>query len=156
MVIIEPSQLIECPKIYIVVSKFNPEITDRLLAGAIKVLKENDIPQDNYSVVYVTGVFEIPIITKHILIYKKPDGIIVIGAVIKGETEHYYFLSAAVLPKILELSLEFKIPITNSIIICENEQQALERAGGRVGNRGSEAATALLNSLSVLSKIKPL
>ncbi len=88
------------------------------------------------------------------LIYN--DGIIVIGAIIKGETEQYYILSQSVLPVILDLSVEFKIPITNGIVICENEQQALERSGGRVCNRGSEAAQALLNSLSVISQIKPL
>ncbi len=154
--IIKPNKLLELPKIFIVVSEFNFEITEKLVDGCLNVLKDNGITEDYYSVVYVSGVFEIPIITKHILIHKKPDGVIVIGAVIKGETEHYYFLANAVLPKILKLSLEFKVPICNGIIVCENEQQARERAGGRVGNRGSEAAKALVNSLSVISQIKPL
>lgn len=153
---ISPSKLIDIPKIFIVVSKFNSLITENLLKGAIDILHKNDITEDNYTIVFVDGSYEIPIVVKQVLIHKKPDGVIVIGAIIKGETEHYYFLANSVIPKIIDLSLEFKVPITNSIIVCENEEQAFDRAGGKVGNRGSEAAIALLDALSVINHIKPL
>ncbi len=153
---ISASKLADIPKIFIIVSKFHLSISQNLLKGAIDILNKNGITEDNYAVVYVDGAYEIPIVLKEVLIHKKPDGVIVVGAIIKGETEHYYFLANSVIPKILDLSLEFKVPITNSIIVCENEQQGIERAGGKVGNRGSEAANALLNTLSIIDHIKPL
>lgn len=153
---ITASELVETPNIFLVVSKFNSTVTEKLLNGAIEVLKKNNITEENFTIVYVDGSYEIPVVLKHILIHKKPAGVIVIGAIIKGETEHYYFLANSVIPKVMDLSLEFKTPVTNAVIVCENEEQALERAGGKVGNRGSEAAIALLNTISIIERIKPL
>jgi 6,7-dimethyl-8-ribityllumazine synthase len=131
----------------IVVSEFNKIITEKLLEGAKKVLEENNF---NYEVYFVNGSFEIPIMIKLLSKKKTFDGFIAIGCIIKGETEHYKYIAKAVSYGIMKLSLELEIPITFSILIVENLEQALNRAGGKFGNKGEESAKALIKILKNL------
>jgi len=131
----------------IVVSEFNKIITEKLLEGAKKVLEENKY---NYEVYFVNGSFEIPIMIKLLSKKKTFDGFIAIGCIIKGETEHYEYIAKAVSYGIMKLSLELEIPITFSILIVDNLEQALNRAGGKFGNKGEESAKALIKILKNL------
>jgi 6,7-dimethyl-8-ribityllumazine synthase len=131
----------------IVVSEFNKIITEKLLEGAKKVLEENNF---NYEVYFVDGSFEIPIMIKLLSKKKAFDGFIAIGCIIKGETEHYKYIAKAVSYGIMKLSLELEIPITFSILTVDNLEQALNRAGGKFGNKGEESAKALIKILKNL------
>jgi 6,7-dimethyl-8-ribityllumazine synthase len=131
----------------IVVSEFNKIITEKLLEGAKKVLEENNF---NYEVYFVNGSFEIPIMIKLLSKKKAFDGFIAIGCIIKGETEHYKYIANAVSYGIMKLSLELEIPITFSILTVDNLEQALNRAGGKFGNKGEESAKALIKVLKNL------
>jgi 6,7-dimethyl-8-ribityllumazine synthase len=131
----------------IVVSEFNKIITEKLLEGARKVLEENNF---NYEVYFVNGSFEIPIMIKLLSKKKTFDGFIAIGCIIKGETEHYKYIAKAVSYGIMKLSLELEIPITFSILTVDNLEQALNRAGGKFGNKGEESAKALIKILKNL------
>ncbi len=131
----------------IVVSEFNKIITEKLLEGAKKVLEENHY---NYEIYFVNGSFEIPIMIKLLSKKKKFDGFIAIGCIIKGETEHYKYIAKSVSYGIMKLSLELEIPITFSILTVDNLEQALNRAGGKFGNKGEESAKALIKILKNL------
>jgi len=131
----------------IVVSEFNKIITEKLLEGAKKVLEENNF---HYEVYFVNGSFEIPIMIKLLSKKKAFDGFIAIGCIIKGETEHYKYIAKAVSYGIMKLSLELEIPITFSILTVDNLEQALNRAGGKFGNKGEESAKALIKILKNL------
>lgn len=133
----------------IVVSSFNSLITKNLLEGAESVLKENGL---NYEVYFVNGSFEIPIMIKLLSKLKKFDGFIAIGCIIKGETEHDKYVAKAVSYGIMKLSLELEIPITFGIITAKDIKQALDRAGGKYGNKGEESAKALISILKNLKK----
>ncbi len=132
----------------IVASEFNNNIiTKSLLEGARKVLEENNL---NYEVYWVNGSFEIPIMIKLLSKKKNYDGFIAIGCIIKGETDHHEYIANAVSYGIMKLSLDLSIPIAFSILTVDNLEQALNRSGGKYGNKGEESAKALVNILKSL------
>jgi 6,7-dimethyl-8-ribityllumazine synthase len=155
-VIIKAKKLEDLPRIFIVVSEFNSEITSKLLDGATRRLQEYGISDEYYSIVYVRGAYEIPLCVKEVYINRKPDGIVALAAIIKGETMHYHFLANAVIKKLLDISIEFRLPISHAVLTCESEEQAHQRAGGSLGNRGSEAVDALISSISVINQLRPI
>lgn len=128
--------------IAIVVSDFNREITSRLLEGALTTLKEAGVSRENVLVAHVPGTFEIPLVAKRLALSKKYDAIIALGCVIRGETIHFDVICHSTADSLQKISVETEIPITLGIIMAENGGQALERSGGKVANRGSEAALA--------------
>ncbi len=132
----------------IVVSEFNNIITKNLLEGTRKVLEENNL---NYEIYWVNGSFEIPIMIKLLSKKKNYDGFIAIGCIIKGETDHNEYIANAVIYGIMKLSLELSIPITLSILTVDNLEQALNRSGGKYGNKGEESAKALIKILNNLT-----
>ncbi len=131
----------------IVASEFNNIITKSLLEGARKVLEENNL---NYEVYWVNGSFEIPIMIRLLSKKKSYDGFIAIGCIIKGETDHHEYIANAVSYGIMKLSLDLSIPIAFSILTVDNLEQALNRSGGKYGNKGEESAKALVNILKSL------
>lgn len=135
-------------KFAIVVSDFNPEITSRLLEGAVATLKKEEV-----TVVHVPGAFEIPLAAKRLAVSKKYEAIVALGCVIRGETVHFDILCNTTPASLQNISLETGVPITSGILMVENEKQALERSGGNVANRGSEAAEAALRMVETLKEI---
>ena len=130
-------------KICIVVSDYYKEITNSLLKGSIKQLKKNGI--NNIRTMYVSGAFEIPnLISKNI---KKFDAFIALGCVIKGKTDHYYFISQAVTTALMNLSIQSKKPIGFGILTCNNLKQAKERSSTLKKNKGKEVASAIISIL---------
>lgn len=141
----------------IVVSRFNDMITDRLLAGAHDVLIRHGAQEKNIVIIKVPGAYEIPLGVKKALDKKKYDAVIAIGALIRGATSHFEYISSAVSKELITLSTNSGIPVSFGIITAENIEQAIERAGTKAGNRGVEAALSAIEmaSLSVaLSKKK--
>ena len=123
-------------KIAIVVSRFNEFITSKLLSGALDTLKRHEVADENISVAWVPGAFEIPLIAKKLASSKNFDAVICLGAVIRGSTTHYDYVCNEVSKGIAQVSLQTEIPTIFGIVTTENIQQAVERAGTKAGNKG--------------------
>lgn len=135
-------------KVAIVVAKFNSDITGGMLAGAVEKLKINKVKEDNVHVFWVPGAFEIPLACQKLAQKKKYDAIIALGCVIKGSTDHYYYISGESVRGVMDVMLKFNLPIGLGIITTNNLKQAQERSGKK-NNKGSEAAQAVLEMLKL-------
>ncbi|UCH98304.1 MAG: 6,7-dimethyl-8-ribityllumazine synthase [Candidatus Aminicenantes bacterium] len=141
-------------KFAIVVSRFNEFITGRLLEGAIDAIVRSDGKEDDIDVIRVPGSFEIPLVAKRAALSKKYDAIICLGAVIRGETPHFDYIASEVTKGIALLNLEFTMPITYGVITADNTEQAIERAGNKMGNKGFEAARSAVELLNLFKVTK--
>ncbi len=137
----------------IVVSRFNEEVTSRLLQGATDELKRRDFRAEQITVVWVPGAIEIPLTAQRLAQLGKYDAIITLGAVIRGETSHYDYVCDQVSQGCQLVSLQNDIPVIFGVLTTENEEQAMARAGGAHGNKGADAAVAAVEMVSVLKKI---
>ncbi|MEO0261297.1 MAG: 6,7-dimethyl-8-ribityllumazine synthase [candidate division WOR-3 bacterium] len=135
-------------KIGIVISRFNEFITKRLLEGAIEALKRYGAKEENIDVYWVPGSFEIPYILKEI-VSKDYDGFLAIGCIIKGDTPHFEYIANETIKGIQKIMYEYKKPIGLGILTVEDMEQAIERAGGKMGNKGEEAAKSLVELLNL-------
>jgi len=134
-------------KIGIVVSEWNTAITEALLNGAITVLKENGVIQKNIIVKYVPGSFELTLGAQYLCLDKKIDAVIALGCVIQGETRHFDFICDAVANGITNVSLKYNKPVIFGLLTPNTLKQAQDRAGGKHGNKGDEAAVTALKML---------
>jgi 6,7-dimethyl-8-ribityllumazine synthase len=141
-------------KIAVVQARFNEKITERLAGGALKALKEVGVQKNNIEVFRVPGSFEIPIFCQGLAKSKRFHGIITIGAVIRGNTAHFEYISKAVTEGILRVSLDNSIPVTFGVITTYNIEQAKKRAGNNKNNKGYEAALALVELVRILERNK--
>jgi 6,7-dimethyl-8-ribityllumazine synthase len=140
-------------RIAIIVSQFNREISEGLLAGALKALSRNGISRKKIDIFRCPGSFEIPLTAKKICKLGKYDAVICLGAVIKGETAHFEYISKAVTDGIARLNLKFGIPIAFGVLTCYTEEQAIARSSNNSANKGAEAALAALGMMKLLEKI---
>ena len=136
-------------KIAIGASKFNEIVTHHLVDGALATLKQFGINENNIDVYWVPGAFEIGFTAKKIMLSGKYDGIMTLGAVIKGETDHYSMIIQNVTNAIMQINLEAEIPVTFGILTTDDIEQALQRAGLKAGNEGSSTAQSLLEMISL-------
>jgi 6,7-dimethyl-8-ribityllumazine synthase len=134
-------------KIGIVVSEWNKDITSNLLNGAQEKLIEFGIKNENIKISWVPGSFELVYGCKE-LSKQNLDAIIAIGCVIKGETDHYDFICNAVSNGIMQLNISYSIPVIFCVLTDHNKNQSLDRSGGKLGNKGAEAAIAALKMIS--------
>lgn len=135
--------------IAIVVADFNDTVTRQLKEGAINTLLKFGLAFDQINVYHVPGAFEIPFTVKKLLANNKFDGIMTLGAVIKGETDHYDLICQNVTSAIMQLNLQGKIPITFGLLTTDNVEQAMQRAGLKMGNEGASTAQSLLETISL-------
>ena len=140
-------------KVAIVVSRFNETITKNLVDGATSTLKKFGIKDEDFDIYWVPGAFEIGFTAKKVLETNKYTGIMTLGAVIKGETDHYAMIINNVTSAIMQLNLKGQIPITFGMLTTENIEQALQRAGLKAGNEGSATAQSLLEMMSLNEQI---
>ena len=143
-------------KFAIVVARFNEFITSKLLGGAIDTLKRHETPEENISVAWVPGAFEIPLVAKKFAESKKFDAVICLGAVIRGATTHYDYVCNEVSKGIAQISLQTGIPTIFGIVTTENIQQAIERAGTKSGNKGADAAISAMEMANLLKSVEKL
>ncbi|HPK09982.1 MAG TPA: 6,7-dimethyl-8-ribityllumazine synthase [Saprospiraceae bacterium] len=141
-------------KIGIVVSRWNDHITNALLEGSKETLIEQGIKAENIEVIYVPGSFELPYGARLLLSNGSKDAIICLGCVIKGETDHDVYINYSTALGIQQLSLSSGKPVVFGVLTPNNEQQALDRAGGRLGNKGIEAALTVLSLVGLNQKYK--
>lgn len=140
-------------RVALVVSRYNSFITDRLLQGAQRTLKTAGVADEDVTVAYVPGSFEIPLAAKRLAASGQYDAVVCLGCVIKGETDHYEHVSTAATLGILEAGLQTGVPVTFGVLTTENVEQARARAIDGEGNKGAEAAMAALEMANLLRQI---
>ncbi len=141
-------------QVAIVVSTYNASITDKLLVGAVETLRKAGITQENIVVSRVPGAWELPLAAKWLADLSTVGAVITLGAVIRGETTHDQHINRAVSMALMELMQSTGKPIAFGLLTCNTLEQALHRAGGDVGNKGEEAATAALSMLALKQTLK--
>jgi 6,7-dimethyl-8-ribityllumazine synthase len=139
-------------KVSIVVSRFNSFITERLLEGALDALRRHGVEEKGITVVRVPGSFEIPLGVRRAA-GQKVDAVIALGALIRGGTPHFDYLSAEVTKGVAQVMLETGIPVAFGVLTTDTVEQAIERAGTKAGNKGAEAAQSALEMVSLLRKM---
>lgn len=139
-------------KIGIVVSRWNSSITERMLEGALKALKGNGINEEDIIVARCPGSFELPLAVQSMLDSKSVDGIIALGVVIRGGTPHFEYVCDAVTRGITDINIRSKKPVAFGVLTTDDVKQALERVGEK-GNKGGEAALAVLEMISLQQKL---
>ena len=137
----------------IVASRFNEFITSKLLEGALDMLRRHGAPENAVDVVWVPGVFEIPLAAKKLASCGKYDAVICVGAVIRGATSHYDYVCNEVSKGVAQAALATGVPVIFSVVTTENIEQAVERAGTKAGNKGADGAMAAMEMANLLKKI---
>lgn len=137
----------------IVASRFNQEIVDKLLDGALETLVDKGVAIDDIDVVWVPGAFELPMAARRLLSSDRYAGIVAVGAVIRGDTPHFEYVSAECARGLAQASAEFDVPIGFGVLTTDNDAQAEARAGGDMGNKGHEAAMAALEMADLFDRL---
>jgi 6,7-dimethyl-8-ribityllumazine synthase len=153
MNIIEGKLSAEGLKFGIVVGRFNSFITERLLEGAIDCILRHGGSKENIEIVKVPGSFEIPLTAKKLAKSGKYDAVICLGAVIRGSTPHFDYVANEVTKGIAQVSLETEVPISYGILTTDTIEQAVERAGTKMGNKGFDAAMVAIEMANILKSI---
>ncbi len=137
----------------IVVGRFNSFITESLLKGALDTLKRHGVSDENITVVWVPGAYEMPLATQRLATSQKYAAIIALGAVIRGGTPHFDYVAGECTKGLATVSLQCNLPVAFGVLTVDTIEQAIERAGTKAGNKGMEAALSALEMLSLLRQI---
>jgi 6,7-dimethyl-8-ribityllumazine synthase len=140
-------------KFAIVVSRFNHFIGDRLLDGALDAIRRNGANEDDTVVVWVPGSFEIPLAAKKLAKNGRYDAVICLGCVIRGATPHYAYIATEVTKGIAMVTLESEVPVSYGVLVTDTIEQAIERAGTKVGNKGFDAAMSAIEMANLMKEI---
>lgn len=140
-------------KFAIVVARWNQFIVSKMLDGALDALKRHKASEDNITIVYCPGSFEIPLVCKKLALSKQYDAIIALGAVIRGATPHFDYIASEVAKGIAQVNLETGVPVVFGVLTTDTIEQAIERAGSKSGNKGFDAALAAIELVSLFDKI---
>ena len=136
-------------KFAIAVAEWNYDITGALLKGAVDTLKKHGVWEKNISIKHVPGTFELTFAASAMMQYEDVDAIIVLGCVIQGETRHFDFICNGVTNGITQLNNQAEIPVIFGVLTTDNQQQAIDRAGGKHGNKGDEAAVTAIKMVAL-------
>lgn len=139
-------------KLAIVVGRFNSFIGDALLSGAIDTLKRHSVKEENITVAYVPGAFEIPLLVSKMANSGDYDGVIALGAVIRGSTPHFEYVAGECAKGLSRVQLDSGLPVGFGVLTVDSIEQAIERAGTKAGNKGAEAAITVLEMVNLLAK----
>ena len=141
-------------KIGVVVAQWNKEITDALLKGAHDTLAKHNVKEENIVTVSVPGTFELTLGAQSLLEYTDVDAVIVLGCVIQGDTRHFDFICNGVTQGITELNIKYNQPVIFGVLTTNNIEQARERCGGKLGNKGDEAAATALQMVALHNQLR--
>ncbi|XGA79169.1 6,7-dimethyl-8-ribityllumazine synthase [Halomonas sp. CH40] len=139
----------------LVVGRFNHHVVDSLVEGAVDSLVRHGVDSEQIQIVHVPGAWELPLAVKKVLKTVKPDAVIALGAVIRGGTPHFEYVAGGCNTAMNSLQLEFDTPVANGVLTVESIEQAIERAGTKAGNKGTEAAMAAMEMVSLLRALSP-
>lgn len=153
MKIYEGKLIAEGLKFGIVVGRFNEFIGGKLLSGAIDGFKRHGVEDENIEIAWVPGAFEIPLVAKKMVNTKKYDAVICLGAVIKGSTPHFDYVSSEVSKGVASVSLETEVPVIFGVLTTDTIEQAIERAGTKAGNKGYDAAVTAIEMANLLKEV---
>ena len=138
----------------IIVGRFNAFIGERLLEAAVAALTRQGADPAQIEVVHVPGAYEMPLAAQAMAASKKYDAIIALGAVIRGETPHFDYVAGVCAKGLAQVALDLDLPVAFGVLTVDNVQQAIERAGGKAGNKGTEAAMAAVEMANLLKKLR--
>ncbi|MBR9884141.1 MAG: 6,7-dimethyl-8-ribityllumazine synthase [Oceanospirillales bacterium] len=141
-------------KYAIIVGRFNSFVVESLLEGALDALKRHGVKDENVRVVRCPGAFEVPLVAQRVAAQKQDDAIIALGAVIRGGTPHFEYVSAESSKGVAQVSMEYGIPVANGILTVNSIEQAIERSGTKAGNKGAEAALSAIEMVSLLRQLE--
>lgn len=139
-------------KFGIIAGRFNEFISGKLVSGAIDALKRHGVEERDIEMAWVPGAFEIPLVAKKMAKTQKYNGVICLGAVIKGATPHFEYVSSEVSKGIASVSLEIEVPVIFGVLTTDTIEQAIERAGTKAGNKGYDAAVTAIEMANLLKK----
>jgi len=137
----------------IIVARFNSFVTERLVEGAVDALLRHGAKKEDITIFRTPGAFEIPPLLKKIVAKNKYDGVICLGAVIRGGTPHFDYVASEVSKGVAQVSLDADIPIAFGVLTCDTTEQAIDRAGTKSGNKGFEAAMSLMEMVDLYNNI---
>ena len=140
-------------KIGMVAARFNEFITNKLVSGAVDALTRHGVNEDDIELAWVPGAFEIPLIAQKKAQSKKYDAVICLGAVIRGATPHFEYVSSEVTKGVANSSLQTGIPIIFGVLTTDNIEQAIERAGTKAGNKGFDAGVVAIETVNLIKQI---
>lgn len=140
-------------KFAIVVSRFNEMITQRLLEGALDCLIRHNAKDEDITVLWVPGAFEIPLVAKKLAEDKKYHAILCLAAIIRGGTEHYHYIASEVAKGVAQVGLQTGIPVIFGVLTCDTIEEAMERAGAKQGNKGWDAALSGIEMSDILGRL---
>ena len=141
-------------KFGIVVSEWNREITEALLSGAVKTLRSAGCQDQNIIIKYVPGTFELALGAQFFAEYTDVDAVIALGCVVQGETQHFDYVCSGATQGITQLMLNWNMPVAFGVLTTNDMQQALDRAGGKYGNKGDEAAAAAIQMVHLQNEME--
>ncbi len=141
-------------KVAIVAARFNEFIVSKLISGAMDGLKRRGVSEDDVDLAWVPGAFEIPLIAKKMADSGKYDAVICLGAVIRGNTPHFDYVAAEVSKGVATTSLSSGVPVMFGVLTTDNIEQAIERAGTKAGNKGSECAEGAIEMVNLIRQIE--
>lgn len=140
-------------RVAVVASRFNEAIVERLVEGAVECLSKHGVPDEYIAVVWVPGAFELPVTAKRVASSGEFDAVVCVGAVVRGDTPHFDYVAGEAARGITNAALETGIPITLGVLTTDNLEQAEERAGGAVGNKGFESALAAIEMANLFESL---
>jgi len=148
------SEISPTGSVAVVVSRYNTAITNRLLEGALETLAEEGVAEEDIHVAWVPGAWELPVAVQRFARRDEIKAVICLGVVIQGETTHDRFINQQVSGSLGRLALEYDLPVLFGVLTCQTLEQALNRAGGSMGNKGSECANAALEMMGLFEVIE--
>jgi 6,7-dimethyl-8-ribityllumazine synthase len=141
-------------RVGIVVARYNRDVTEKLLDGAERALKDHGVSDEHLTVVWVPGAFEVPLVAKQLAHARHVDAVICLGAVIRGDTPHFEYVAGEAAAGIMRVSLETDIPVVFGVLTTDDLDQAWARVGGAVGHKGEEAALAAIEMVTLLRQLR--
>lgn len=144
----------EGQRVALVASRFNELITNKLIEGAKDILFRHGVRPQDVDLYWVPGAWELPLIAEELALSGDYDAVIPLGAIIRGDTPHFDYVASEVSKGLAKIALEQRIPVVFGVLTCDNLEQALLRAGSKAGNKGAEAAMAVLEMVNLLSQIR--
>lgn len=154
MRIVEGQLVVRDARLAIVAARFNDLIVRNLLEGATQSLRRHGVADGDVCIVRVPGAFELPLVARRLARSRQYDGIVALGAVIRGQTPHFDYVCNECAAGLSRISVEFEVPVGFGVLTCDTVDQALDRAGGKGGNKGADAALTTLEMINLLRQLE--
>jgi 6,7-dimethyl-8-ribityllumazine synthase len=138
----------------ILASRFNEFVVDRLVQGALDLLRRHGVSEKQIDIVRVPGAFDMPVVARKLAVSRRYDAIVALGAVIRGETSHFDYVAGECASGLARVSSDTGIPVAFGVLTTENTEQAVDRAGGKAGNKGADAAASAIELVNLLRRLE--